>query len=116
MAVILEKPYTPRQRADFIVDNNHRNNKDIVETDKALYALEPWEKVENDQVIEDREGYNERQQQEAKEARKQEILRKLDELDLKSIRAIRANDQEYIDKYEAQAEELRKQLKELSGE
>ena len=28
MAVILEKPYTPRQRADFIVDNNHRNNKD----------------------------------------------------------------------------------------
>ena len=51
-----------------------------------------------------------------KEKRRQEILSELDKLDLKSIRAIRANDQEYLAKYEAQAEELRKQLKELSGE
>ena len=51
-----------------------------------------------------------------KEKRRQEILDELDKLDLKSIRAIRANDQEYLVKYEAQAEELRKQLKELSGE
>lgn len=113
MAVILEKPYTPRQRADFIVDHSHRNNKEIVETDKALYALEPWEKVENDQVIEDREGYEERKHQEEIAAKRQEILRKLDELDLKSIRAIRANDQEYIAKYEVEAEELRKELAEL---
>ena len=113
MAVILEKPYTPRQRADFIVDNNHRNNKEIVETDKALYALEPWEKVENDQVIEDREGYEERKQQEEKAARRQGLLQQLDELDLKSIRAIRAGDQDYIAQYEAQAQELRRQLAEL---
>ena len=44
------------------------------------------------------------------------VINELDALDLKSIRAIRANDQEYLAKYEAQAEELRKQLKELSGE
>ena len=113
MAVILEKPYTPRQRADFIVDYNHRNNKEIVETDKALYALEPWEKIENDQVIEDWEGYEERKRQEEKTAKRQEILQKLDDLDLKSIRAIRANDQEYIAKYEVEAKELRKQLQEL---
>ena len=113
MAVILEKPYTPRQRADFIVDHSHRNNKEIVETDKALYALEPWEKVENDQVIEDHEGYEERKHQEETAAKRQEILRKLDELDLKSIRAIRAGDQEYIAKYEVEAEELRKELAEL---
>ena len=113
MAVILEKPYTPRQRADFIVDHNHRNNKEIVETDKALYALEPWEKVENDQDIEDWEGYEERRRQEEKAAKRQEILQKLDELDLKSIRAIRAGDQEYIAQYEAQAQELRRQLAEL---
>lgn len=54
--------------------------------------------------------------QKKKEKRRQEILNELDKLDLKSIRAIRANDQEYLVKYEAQAEELRKQLKELSGE
>ena len=113
MAVILEKPYTPRQRADFIVDHSHRNNKEIVETDKALYALEPWEKVENDKVIEDHEGYEERKHQEEIVAKRQEILRKLDELDLKSIRAIRAGDQEYITKYEVEAEELRKELAEL---
>lgn len=113
MAVILEKPYTPRQRADFIVDYNHRNNKEIVETDKALYALEQWEKVENDQVIEDWEGYEERRRQEEKAAKRQEILQKLDDLDLKSIRAIRANDEEYIAQYEAQAQELRRQLQEL---
>ena len=113
MAVILEKPYTPRQRADFIVDYNHRNNKEIVETDKALYALEPWEKIENDQVIEDWEGYEERKRQEEKAAKRQKILQKLDDLDLKSIRAIRANDQEYIAKYEVEAKELRKQLQEL---
>ena len=45
--------------------------------------------------------------------KRQEILQKLDELDLKSIRAIRAGDQEYIAQYEAQAQELRKQLAEL---
>lgn len=48
-----------------------------------------------------------------KEKRRQEILIELDKLDLKSIRAIRANDEEYIAQYEAQAQELRKQLQEL---
>lgn len=51
-----------------------------------------------------------------KERKRQEILDELDKLDLKSIRAIRANDEEYIAQYEAQAQELRKQLQELSGE
>lgn len=48
-----------------------------------------------------------------KERKRQEILGELDKLDLKSIRAIRANDEEYIAQYEAQAQELRKQLQEL---
>ena len=47
-----------------------------------------------------------------KERKRQEILDELDKLDLKSIRAIRANDEEYIAQYEAQAQELRKQLQE----
>ena len=47
------------------------------------------------------------------EARSAEILKELDELDLKSIRAIRDNDEEYIAQYAAQAEALREELREL---
>lgn len=48
-----------------------------------------------------------------KQERKQEILKELDELDLKSIRAIRSNDTEYIAEYEQQAEALREELRTL---
>lgn len=44
----------------------------------------------------------------------EEIKAQLDALDLKSIRAIRAKDEEYIDKYEAEAQELRRKISELS--
>lgn len=47
------------------------------------------------------------------EKRKQEILNELDKLDLKSIRAIRAEDQEYIEKYEQEAKALREELRKL---
>ena len=53
------------------------------------------------------------EQEEYKTQRKQEILLALNELDLKSIRAIRANDTEYIQIYEAQAQELREELRGL---
>lgn len=51
---------------------------------------------------------------EAKEKRIAEIKKQLDELDLKSIRAIRSNDTEYIARYEAEAIELRRELAELN--
>ena len=50
---------------------------------------------------------------EAKNKRISEIKAQLDELDLKSIRAIRSDDIEYIKKYETEAEKLRKELAEL---
>lgn len=53
---------------------------------------------------------------EQKRQRIAEIKKELDNLDLKSIRAIRANDTEYIARYEAQAEELRRELAELQTE
>jgi hypothetical protein len=40
-----------------------------------------------------------------------EIIMKLKEIDLKSIRSIRDNDTEYIEKYRKEAEALRSQLK-----
>jgi len=40
MSYKLEKPYTDTQRADFIVEYNHKNGLKIEETDKNLFALE----------------------------------------------------------------------------
>lgn len=47
---------------------------------------------------------------EAKEKRVAEIKAELDALDLKTIRALRSNDTEYIQKYEEQANALRTEL------
>lgn len=44
-----------------------------------------------------------------------EIKAQLDELDLKSIRALRAGETEYIELYETQAQELRARLAELEA-
>lgn len=47
----LTKPYTDEQRADFIVKNNHDKGLRIEETNTALFALESYEKIENDEII-----------------------------------------------------------------
>jgi predicted nucleotidyltransferase len=44
-----------------------------------------------------------------------EILERLNAIDQKSIRAIRANDTEYIQIYEEEAESLREELRSLYG-
>jgi hypothetical protein len=58
-------------------------------------------------------NYEKEEKEKQKQKRKQEILKLLDELDLKSIRAIRASDEEYIEKYEQEAIVLREELREL---
>lgn len=85
--------------------------------DLTLYNLERVEETDdkyvlcgNEYVLETSEKYIEYK----KEQRKKEILNFLDELDLKSIRAIRANDTEYIEKYEEEAKALREELKKLN--
>lgn len=71
----LNKPYTDKQRIDFIVSQNHTNGYEIKETENALEA---W-------------GYTEEEQQaQAKEARKKELIAELDALDLKQIRSLAA--------------------------
>ena len=47
MAYKLEKPYTDIQRADFIVNYNHKQGFKIEETDNALYALLANEIMQN---------------------------------------------------------------------
>lgn len=94
----LQKPYTFEQKRDFIIVQNRQNGYEIRETEDSLQA---W-------------GYTEEEiEEQQKETKRQEIIQELNILDLKSIRAIRANDTEYIEKYEAEAQELREQLREL---
>lgn len=47
----LIKPYTNEDKIDFIVENNHNNGLRIEETETALFALEDFEIVQNDQII-----------------------------------------------------------------
>ena len=62
MSYKLEKPYSDIQRADFIVEYNHQKGLLIKETDNALYAVEPWEKLEGDKVIDNTAEYEKNRQ------------------------------------------------------
>lgn len=105
----LNKPYTDKQRFDFIVTQNHTNGYEIKETENALEA---W-------------GYTEEEKQaQAKEVRKKELIAELDALDLKCIRALRAiqagtgtdDDTARLAELEEQAGDIRQQIQDLQGE
>ena len=106
-------------RNEKIVDFNcNYLDEDIIKVETSENIYNAWQEDRAKVIYQDGKiilnpNYEERKRQEEKEAKRQEILKQLDLLDLKSIRAIRANDQEYIAKYEAEAEELRKELMEL---
>ena len=58
MSYKLEKPYTSTQRADFIVLHNHQNGRTIEDgTNGELFALEPFEKLVNGQVVDNTAEY-----------------------------------------------------------
>lgn len=63
MSYKLTKPYTDKQKNDFIVQCNHKLGLTIQESTTALYALEAWEKLEGDTVVEYKEEYEEEQKQ-----------------------------------------------------
>ena len=76
MSYKLEKPYSDKQRADFVVEHNHNNGLTIQETDTALYALEAWEVLEDDTVVDNTEAYEAEQLTIAKESKVQEATDK----------------------------------------
>ena len=102
----LNKPYTDKQRLDFIVANNHNKGYEIKETDSALEA---WGKTEDEKA------------EEAKRAQRETIIAQLAALDLEAIRPMRAKEagtatQEDLDRLaeiEQQAKALREQLSAL---
>ncbi len=55
----------------------------------------------------------EQKQKEQTEKQIEALKEELNALDLKSIRALRAGEQDFINRYEAQAQELRSQIAEL---
>lgn len=67
MSYKIDKPYTYIQRADFIVEHNHRNGRKIVETENALYALESNEMMQDGEAVVDPDY--ETKQAEAEQAR-----------------------------------------------
>lgn len=67
MVYKLEQPYTDKQRADFIVLHNHQNGRKIEESvNGELFALEPYEKLVDGEVIDNTQEYE--QEQARKEA------------------------------------------------
>ena len=102
----LQKPYEEKDRLDFIVEQNHKNGYEIKETDTSIDA---W-------------GFTEEEiAEQEKQAHKTELITKLDDLDLKAIRALRAlsagvgtvEDKAKLEELESQAAEIRRQIKEL---
>nr|DAV00866.1 MAG TPA: hypothetical protein [Caudoviricetes sp.] len=73
MAYKLIKPYTAKQYADFIVLHNHQNGRKIEEgVNGELFALEPYEKLVNGEVIDNTQEYE--QEQAIKEAERIAML------------------------------------------
>ncbi len=61
MSYKLIKPYTNKQMIAFKAEYNRKRNLTIKETATALYALEPWEKLVNDEVLDNKDEYKEEQ-------------------------------------------------------
>lgn len=105
----LNKPYTNKQRMDFIVSENHQKGYEIKETEQALEA---W-------------GYTEEELAEKeKEQKVAEYKQQLKDIDEKSTRSIRAKlagtateaDVAYLANLEMQAAEIRQKIKDLETE
>jgi len=102
----LTKPYTDKQRTDFIVSENHQKGYQIKETETALEA---WGFTDEEKTAQQ------------KQAHKAELVKQLDKIDLKTIRSMRAiqagtgteEDTAKLSELEEQAEMIRQQIKEL---
>lgn len=94
----LIKPYTEEQRIEFIVEQNHRIGYKIEEQEDALVAL----------------GYTEEEISfQEKQQRVEELKQQLNEIDLKSIRAVCDGDADYLEKYRNEAKVLREEIRKL---
>lgn len=86
MSYKLEKPFTDTQRADFVC--LHQGMK-YAEDDTAIYFLEDFEEIKNDEIIDisNTPEYHTKILTKQNEQRKAELKIQISELDLKRIRA-----------------------------
>ena len=57
MSYKLNKPYEENEKINFIVSYNHNLGLKVEETETAIYALEPHEKIINDTVVDNSVEY-----------------------------------------------------------
>ncbi len=57
MSYKLNKPYEENEKINFIVNYNHNMGLKIEETETAIYALEPYEIIVNDSVVDNSVEY-----------------------------------------------------------
>lgn len=67
MSYKLEKPLSIEERTNFIVEYNHNQSLRVEETELAMYALEEWEELVGDEVIDNKEAWEEKQAQKERE-------------------------------------------------
>lgn len=113
----LTQPFTQKERLDFIVKHNHNNGLKIVETQNAIYALERNEIFINNKV-EINPFYDLELRLYQIKLELNQNQEKLDELDLKTIRAFRegGTNQDgipYLELYQAEINSLRQKNNEL---
>ncbi len=65
MCYKLEKPYSEKEKIDFIVDYNHNQGLNIEETETALYALQPNEIMVDNEPVADSDFESKQAQAEA---------------------------------------------------
>lgn len=117
MSYKLQKPYTKKQRAEFIIRYNYDSGLKIEETEDALFALNANE-IMVDGVPQIDPDYEEKQAEKQKQVRLEELKLQLEELDKKRIRAIcepsmRTESQSWLDYYNEQVLQIRQVMAEL---
>ena len=120
MSYILNRPFTRRQRLDFIVEHNHQYGREIAETDTSIIALESNE-IFVDGEVKINPNYDAEKRLFHIDIELDEIKNQLADLDLKSIRALREGGVNsegipYINYYQTQIDELRQKYSNLVQE
>jgi len=114
MSYKLEKPYTDIQRADFVCEHQGLN---YYEDDNCIIMYENYESVTDGVVadISDTDDYKAKALAKENTLKKIDLQTQIDELDLKSIRALReggttSDGTTYIEYYTNQITALRTEL------
>lgn len=120
MSYKLEKPYTEKERMDFIVTYNHNQGLLIKTTENAVYALEEDEIFEDGLPVKDPDYETKKRKKEIK-MQIFELQNKLTELDGKRIRAVCENEvkdeqtgETWLEYYNKQVKEIRAKMSSLS--